>query len=231
MAKIRGIKPEFWTDEAIVELSPLARLLFIGMWNFACDNGHLADKPRQIKMRILPADDGVDVAALLEELTVCGRIERAAGTITIHRFAYHQKPHKHWWTTCDLPGCEPPEGAVQQVRNRRTTGAQPLDNGGPTADVEVDGDGELMVSSAAPRRRSPEHPLPEDWQPTEAHRTYATGHRVDIDREVFKFRNHAAAKDRRQRNWNAAFSTWLARAEEYAPARVPERTDLPEAWR
>lgn len=34
-----------------------ARLLFIGLWNFACDNGHLQDKPKQIKMRIFPGDD------------------------------------------------------------------------------------------------------------------------------------------------------------------------------
>ena len=33
MPKIRAIHPEFWTDEKVVEGSPLARLLFIGMWN------------------------------------------------------------------------------------------------------------------------------------------------------------------------------------------------------
>jgi hypothetical protein len=31
MARIRTIKPEFWTDEKIVELSPFSRLLFIGL--------------------------------------------------------------------------------------------------------------------------------------------------------------------------------------------------------
>ena len=30
MARIRTIKPDFWTDEKVVELSAFARLLFIG---------------------------------------------------------------------------------------------------------------------------------------------------------------------------------------------------------
>jgi hypothetical protein len=67
MPKIRNIKPEFWTDEKIVELSPWARLLFIGMWNFADDNGVVEDKPKQLKMRIFPSDN-VEVAQLLQEI-------------------------------------------------------------------------------------------------------------------------------------------------------------------
>src|SRR5690349_8386566 len=41
MPKIRAVKPEFWTDDEIVELSAFARLLYIGLWNLACDNGHV----------------------------------------------------------------------------------------------------------------------------------------------------------------------------------------------
>ena len=67
MAKIRGFKADLWTDEDFVELSPFARLLWLGMWNYACDNGHLDDKSKQIKMRVLPTDD-VNCAELLREL-------------------------------------------------------------------------------------------------------------------------------------------------------------------
>lgn len=239
MAKIRGIKPEYWTDEAIVELSRDARLLFIGMWNFACDNGHLADKPRQIKMRVLPADD-VDVDSLLEELVAAERIVRAAGTITINRFAWHQRPHRRWWTTCDLPGCEPPDAPSQPLHNGGATVAPRLPTGGPTADVDGEGDvegdgdveGEVTAPAPAAQRRTPEHPLPDTWRPTATHRTYATDHRLDLDREVLKFRSHAAANERRQRNWNAAFTTWLARAEDYQPAgrRNGTNPNIPEGW-
>src|SRR5690606_27264662 len=102
--KIRGIKPDFWTDDDIVELSIPARLLFIGLWNYACDNGHVQDKPKQIKMRLLPADD-VNVAELLRELADKGRIRRDNGVITIPNFTRHQKPDKRYFQTCNLPNC------------------------------------------------------------------------------------------------------------------------------
>ena len=108
MPKIRGIKPETWSDETFVELSPFARLLFIGLWNFACDNGHIEDRTKQIKMRILPADD-VNAAELLRELDEHGRIVRQDGYITIPTFAQHQRVDRRFFTACDAPGCSKPE--------------------------------------------------------------------------------------------------------------------------
>lgn len=168
MAKIRGVKPEFWTDEDIVELSIAARLLFIGMWNHACDNGHLDDKPRQIKMRVLPADD-VNVDELLEELVVNGRIVRANGTITILRFPEHQRPHKRWWTCCDAPGCAHPDEQTtgddpgsKRGDNGGSTVEPRGNDGGPTADgdgdCEGDVEGELKAAAAAGSRASLELP-------------------------------------------------------------------------
>lgn len=164
MAKIRGIKPETWTDENFVELSPYARLLWIGMWNHACDNGHLQDKSKQLKMRVLPTDD-VSCAELLREIEGQGLIERADGWITIPNLPDHQKPHKHWYVICDKPGCIHPAGMTygigktactkpdcrhkstvdQPLSNGGTPVDQPVNNGGSTADGDVDGDGELMV--------------------------------------------------------------------------------------
>ena len=67
MARIRTIKPEFWTDESIIECSTNARLLFIGMWNFADDEGNIEGAQKSIKARISPADD-LQVEPLLKEL-------------------------------------------------------------------------------------------------------------------------------------------------------------------
>lgn len=141
MPKIRGVKPELWTDENFVELSPYARLLWIGLWNYACDNGHVQDKSKQIKMRILPTDD-VNCAELLREIEDQNLIERAGGWITIPNLSHHQKPHKRWWTTCDMPGCVLPEGTSHAPANRGTTVAPPKRNRVATADVDSDGDGD-----------------------------------------------------------------------------------------
>ncbi len=73
MPRIRCIKPEFWSDDKVMELSIQARLLFIGLWNFADDNGVVENKPRQIKARIFPGDD-IDVVPLIEELARVGVI-------------------------------------------------------------------------------------------------------------------------------------------------------------
>jgi len=57
VARIRSIKPEFWTSEQVMECSPNARLMFIGMWNFADDCGRLPCSPKTIKAQIFPSDD------------------------------------------------------------------------------------------------------------------------------------------------------------------------------
>lgn len=57
MARIRTIKPEFFTSEDIVELEPLARLLYIALWCEADKEGRFSWKPKTFKMRYLPADN------------------------------------------------------------------------------------------------------------------------------------------------------------------------------
>jgi len=77
MARIRTIKPDFWTSEQIVECSRDARLMFIGMWNFADDGGVLPSSPKGIKMKIFPGEDDIDSATIrrmLDELSSNGLI-------------------------------------------------------------------------------------------------------------------------------------------------------------
>lgn len=57
MARIRTIKPEFWTSEQVVSCSRDARLLFIGIWNFCDDNGIHPANHLRLKMQIFPGDD------------------------------------------------------------------------------------------------------------------------------------------------------------------------------
>lgn len=231
MAKIRGIKPEYWTDDAVVELSIPARLLFIGLWNFACDNGHIEDKPRQIKMRIMPADD-VDMVALLDELEHHGRIERSGGVVTIPKFAEHQRPHKRWWKTCGQPWCNVPDGATSHPDNRGATVEQPLSNGRATADGdgEVEGEGDVKVKGRGRERKKPQTAIPDDWKPNEKHQQYAAEGNLDLSTEAFRFRNHAMTHDRRCANWNAAFTNWLSKA--YPPRNQPRTANdkRPEGW-
>lgn len=76
MARIRSIKPEFWTSAQIMECSTNARLMFIGMWNFADDAGRMPFSPKTIKAQVFPSDDlhSDDVRRWLDELSTNGLI-------------------------------------------------------------------------------------------------------------------------------------------------------------
>lgn len=166
MAKIRGVKPDLWTDEDFTEVSAFARLLWVGMWNFACDNGHLQDKSKQIKLRVLPTDD-VNCAELLRELEHQELIERVDGWIIIPNLTHHQRPHKRWFTTCDRPGCDKPEGSDWGNPKRKTTVAPPWANGGTTVGQPFDGDVDGECDGEGDGDR---HPLPDKSGHTEPDR-------------------------------------------------------------
>lgn len=97
MSRIRTIKPEFWTDEKVVELSAFARLLFIGIWNFCDDEGRMVFSPKRIKMQIFPADS-LDTVVLFDELRAVGLIHTYtvadAAYLQVAGFAKHQKIDK-----------------------------------------------------------------------------------------------------------------------------------------
>lgn len=67
MARIRTIKPDFFTSEDIVALSPLARLLYIALWCECDREGRLTWRPKTFKLRYLPHDD-CDIEQLCVEL-------------------------------------------------------------------------------------------------------------------------------------------------------------------
>jgi len=73
--RIRTVKPEFFLHEGLAAMDPLARLLFIGMWTIADKAGRLRDKPKRIKVQVLPYDD-CDIDELLFALADAGHIER-----------------------------------------------------------------------------------------------------------------------------------------------------------
>lgn len=77
MARIRTIKPEFWTNEKVLGCSPIARLLFIGMWNFSDDTGRMQFSPKTLKAQIFPGDDiGLDdIARMIDELSSNGLLQ------------------------------------------------------------------------------------------------------------------------------------------------------------
>lgn len=56
MARFRTIKPQFFSSAQVVECSPTARLLFVGLWCFCDDGGVHPASAARLKMEVFPAD-------------------------------------------------------------------------------------------------------------------------------------------------------------------------------
>tara|TARA_Y100000034_G_scaffold64476_1_gene78000 strand:- start:1628 stop:2740 length:1113 start_codon:yes stop_codon:yes gene_type:complete len=74
MARIRTIKPEFWQDETIGDLSPNARLLFLASLNLADDEGLLKWNAAFLRAQVFMYDDLTigDMGGLMQELQDSG---------------------------------------------------------------------------------------------------------------------------------------------------------------
>lgn len=115
MARIRYLKPDFFSDEDIGQLPFEVRLLYQGLWVHADKEGRLQDRPVSLKAKIFPYDE-VDIEAGLRRLE---QPKKYSLQPFIHRytsdgFSYiqiiswknHQKPH-HTEKDSEIP--PPPE--------------------------------------------------------------------------------------------------------------------------
>lgn len=98
MARTRNLKPAFFTNEQLGELDPLVRLLFAGLWTHADREGRLEDRPKRIKVLILPFDE-CDVDSMLDQLAAGDdpfiyRYESDGHRVLqIVHWQQHQSPH------------------------------------------------------------------------------------------------------------------------------------------
>ena len=88
------MKPMFFKDEDLADHPPLTRILFQGLWCLADKEGRLEDRPRYIKVEVLPYDQ-CDIPKMLQKLHDSGFIQRykinGNGYIQIHKFTEHQR--------------------------------------------------------------------------------------------------------------------------------------------
>lgn len=73
MARIRSVKPEFWSSPNLPS-DPWPRLLFMAMWNWADDNGVGTANPRELLGFAFPNDDHITVADLRRMLVEIRRV-------------------------------------------------------------------------------------------------------------------------------------------------------------
>lgn len=224
--KVRALHPEFFSDDDLAEVSIPARLLFAGLWCFACDNGHVPDRSKQIKRWIYATDD-VNVAELLRELDHQGLIERAGGWLIVPKLGRRQRIDWRYFKTCDREGCEKPNKAKSGNPERETLRAPAgaLRESEPRApkpatDGDGDGDGDVTTpsvlsaaTSAAKPKRATQRPA--DFRPSQSHIDLAASLDVDLRAEWQQFCDHHDAKGSTFKDWPAALRTWIRNAAKF----------------
>ena len=130
MARARNIKPGFFKNEDLSDLSPYARLLFIGLWCLADRDGILEDRPKRIKGELFPYEN-VEVDTHLQELHDKDFILRyevdGERYISIPKFADHQNPH-HREAASKFP--KPSQGNGEHGEGTTQGESQPQDSPG-----------------------------------------------------------------------------------------------------
>jgi hypothetical protein len=97
MARIRTIKPEFFTSETVAELPVRARLTWIGLWTYCDDHGRCRDNVKLIKAAVWPLDDVslTNIDSDLTDLQACGLVTRytvdGKGYMQVVNWTEHQK--------------------------------------------------------------------------------------------------------------------------------------------
>lgn len=75
--------------------------------------------------------------------------------------------------------------------------------------------------------------LPESWSPTEAHLVYCAENNINLEDEVEKFKAHAQATGRKQKDWDASFRLWLVNAKKWSKPtslQKPVLSSKPVDW-
>lgn len=228
--RIRSIKPEFWRSDDVSDLAVEDRLLYIGLWSYVDDNGVGLDRLASIAADLFSGDLERDpqetfarVSRGLQHLETAGRITRyeADGKAYVHigNWDKHQRVDRPNKSRYPLPTC----GNMDPRDTLATPSREPRETPSPGTGEQ----GNRGTESAGSRSR-PKRPLPNTWEPNDAHREQATKLGVDIDRETESFRTWSQSVDRRLVDWDAGFRNWLTKAR---PANGrPRQTEAPDAY-
>lgn len=225
MARIRTIKPEFFTSADIVELDPLTRLLYQATWCEADREGRLEWKPRTFKLRYFPGDN-CDIDAMCNALVSAGLIVLYGdGLAYIPSFGKHQvingRESESTLPTPDLGKNSPKASRVTDASRTRTDASRRKEG--------KEGKGREDASRDAGTSASRGTRLPADWKPSETEMRWAVDARPDLETktEVEKFRDYWHAKTGQgatKRDWPATWRNWIRNAN-----GAPRRGQLTQA--
>lgn len=129
MARARNIKPAFFQNQELGELSPIERLAFIGLWTVADYRGCIELKFKRLKVQILPYDE-CNIEAIVKNLEKARfiRIYSVQGQlyIKIINFEKHQNPHKNEREAgSEIPDISDADEIINEINKMDKDGTKP----------------------------------------------------------------------------------------------------------
>jgi hypothetical protein len=219
MSRIRTIKPDFFLHDELAELTPLNRLLFIGIWTLADCEGRLEDRPKRIRAQLHPYDDG-DTDAMLQSLHDRNFITRysvgGVGYIEINNFKKHQRiSGKEAESESSIPKnpnviIDIDNGSAGEALGKQQGSTGEIPNAQERKGKERKGkeeEEEKRVPPAQARRaRTIKTPIPADLSITPELQAWADerGYREPLDAHLENFIGKATAKGYSYADWQAA---------------------------
>ena len=248
MARIRTIKPTFWTSPTTARLSREARLLLLGLISNADDDGRFPASVPAILGAVYPYDEDVTPAKLtkwlreLEQVRIVhlyrDGVVRYGVMPTWHE---HQVINRHTPSALPEPDIEcVPRPSRSDSLSRSRSGSVSDSGSGSVSDSRQEGKGREgkgitppPTSSVAPPDDQPTltrrgNRIDPEFVPSEQSRTsILTEHpNVDLRREHAKFIDFWTAKtgkDATKLDWDATWRNWMRRAAEHHPANGTSR--------
>ena len=239
--RIRSILPKFWESEDVGRMDWSTRLVFIGLWSYADDNGVGRDVDALIAADLFPFDLSRDsretfarVADALATLAAGGQIVRYSvdgkPLLFVTKWDEYQRvdrPAKDRYPRPTTPDAVIHETVATPSRESRDTLATGEGEKGRRGEGEK---GRESGASQAKRARA----LAPDWRPRQetVDTIRSECPRLDLTAEHRKFADYYAATGKPMKDWDATWRNWMRRATEGGstrtgrPTRQQETDDL-----
>lgn len=244
MARIRTVKPEFWSSPDLPP-DPWARLLYVAMWNWADDEGRGTANARELMGFAFPNEDWMTLGGFRQLL---GGVRRAFGV--------------KFYTVGGRPYFEIPSWENHQKIDKRSKSRIPASDAGSEydPDPEPGSDQQECESSESPPESPPSPPrvlggvralelgtgeqgkeppptppsakggrrrqvsdAPDEFPVTDEMRFWARGKNIttDLAFETDKWLAHHRAHGSRFKSWDQAWQKWMLNTLTYG-TRTPQ---------
>jgi len=246
VARIRSIKPEFFTSEVVASLPISARLTFIGLWTHVDDNGVTVDNPKLITAALWPLEDDprealARVSGDLANLSTAGLIARYQVSGRRYLFVVGWDEHQRVSHPSKPRYPRPDKLPTSENTDQGQASGEPPENlqRAPESLVPEQGAGsreqgarnreEEAPQAAPPATKKRGTRLPDDFTVTDDMRAWFNTNCPGINgqRETEKFRNYFQAAPGQKGvkvDWPATWRNWMLNAAERGTGPATART-------